>query len=556
MIKNILKKYKLSIIIALIIIVLGMTILTIISGLKSNKLKEYENNYYKIIYDRTWSLKEKKEDKISLKNKYNAQIEINIIEISDEKKYSPIEDLIDEITYNLENQNSSYKLLSKKESTLTQYDYKGYKLLYENGENQAMSAIYKKSEKIIMINYEAPNKYFDILLDSAENIIYYFDTKEDTYELSYKINAETTDYKYPESEELDKVLTNDKTYEIADNNYYVKYSIPSCFALSDIKTTYHHFNLEGIEYKNLSISTQIRKTNIYELIEKDNTQSVYRDNKAYRDNEEYTNIEESLTKLDDALGGYLYYFGYTFKGYDFGEDFDIKEVDKRRESIVLLYPLNFNHTLLFNIESSDFPITKKLIDSIKILDVKNYSSYVTSKEEDGYLVGKISTFYDTDKKQILETTVKLPNKYKEYQDYNDVSIEKKYYLNYNEDRELYDYEIRYKMYENYMDTDKIVEMVNTLFSKAYGEYHYLTQTNDTTINDKKLLTYTGGYTDSGGIMLTNKDRFNYYVNKTLLIYGLENGGYLTIEISGNDHPITEDIIKEATNFEINKIDNK
>ena len=44
-----------------------------------------------------------------------------------------------------------------------------------------MVSTYKKSDKLVTIRYEANNSYFDILLDSVENIIYNFDINEQKY---------------------------------------------------------------------------------------------------------------------------------------------------------------------------------------------------------------------------------------------------------------------------------------------------------------------------------------------------------------------------------------
>ena len=50
-----------------------------------------------------------------------------------------------------------------------------------------------------------------------------------TYDLSSKIKVDTTDISYSIDEDLDSKLSESKTYEIANNNYYVKYSIHFIF---------------------------------------------------------------------------------------------------------------------------------------------------------------------------------------------------------------------------------------------------------------------------------------------------------------------------------------
>ena len=161
MMKNIievLKKYKISVYIALSIIIVGI-IGIVLFNVFSNKdvLKDFENDNYVLKYDKSWSIKEKDDYSILLKQGSKAKIKIEIIELTDESKYSSIEDLIDEIIYNIEKQNDNYKLLSKKETTVSKYEYNGFKLLYENKDSQVMTTVYKKSDKLIMINYEADN---------------------------------------------------------------------------------------------------------------------------------------------------------------------------------------------------------------------------------------------------------------------------------------------------------------------------------------------------------------------------------------------------------------
>ena len=81
------------------------------------------------------------------------------------------QELIDELIYNIQKKNNDYKLISKKEDKLTKDEFNGYKLLYENEKEQVMVNLYKKSDKLVSIRYEANNDYFDILLDSVHNIV-------------------------------------------------------------------------------------------------------------------------------------------------------------------------------------------------------------------------------------------------------------------------------------------------------------------------------------------------------------------------------------------------
>ena len=83
----------------------------------------------------------------------------------------------------------------------------------------------------------------------------------------------------------------------------------------------------------------------------------------------------------------------------------------------------------------------------------------------------------------------------------------------------------------------------------------MTYLSEIELNNRKFIVYSGGYTQLGGIMFTNINRFYYYTNKKVLFCELDTGGYLVIEVSGNGKEVTDDILKDATNFEVNKIDN-
>ena len=222
-IKNIWKNYKLTIVTALIVLLVGFCFLVILSlSTRNSSLKKVDEEYYSFQYDRTWKLKQKKKDLIILKHKSGSKITIQISELTNESKYSSIDDLIDELSYTIQDQNKSYKLISKKEEILTNSNYDGYSLLYENDKEQVMVSTYKKSDKLVTIRYEAINTYFDILLDSVHNIINHLNIKDKKFDLKNAIKLETKNITYNKNDKFDKKISNNETYEISSNNYYVK----------------------------------------------------------------------------------------------------------------------------------------------------------------------------------------------------------------------------------------------------------------------------------------------------------------------------------------------
>lgn len=563
MIKNIievLKKYKISVYIALSIIIVGSIGLVLLNSFSSSKskIKTYENENYILKYDRSWKLKEEEKNHLALSHNKNAKLDIEIIDLKDETKYSSIEDLIEEIVYNIEKQNPNYNLISKKETTLSRYDFKGYKLLYENKSSQVMISIYKKSDKLVMINYESDNEYFDILLDSVHNIIYNFDTKEKVYDLSNKITLNTSDVTYSTNEELDKTFEKTELHEIATNNYYVKYSVPSSFEISDFDSTRNYYNYRGLDKKTITISTVIYKYNVFEYLNKENQVNVYKNFDMYQKDKDYSDFKETLTKINsNKVDTYLYKNSYNYnKAVTYDKDFNKKEYKRKDENAVLIFALNKNHIMLVEIKATGTDITQKLIDSIKIDEIKNYSSYVVNDKNNDYLVSELKRYDGYDKKKITQIKINVPKKYNGYEKYNDNIYSDRYFgLNYDEDKNIYDYEIHYSLTPTYTKIEDKVKSINSSYTKSYGEYNDLTYLSEIELNNRKFIVYSGGYTQLGGIMFTNINRFYYYTNKKVLFCELDTGGYLVIEVSGNGKEVTDDILKDATNFEVNKIDN-
>ncbi len=553
---NILEKYKISVYISLPIIIIGIMGI-ILWNLNFNKtaLKTYENDNYSLQYDQGWVLKEKGDKKITLKHGKVANLNIEIIELKDESRYSSIVDLIDEINYNIENQNPHYKLISKKETTVSKYDFNGYKLLYENNDSQVMTTIYKKSDKLVMFNYEANNDYFDILLDSVHNIIYNYDAKEKKYDLSNKITLNTNDVSYSKDKELDKAFSKNNSYELADKNYYVKYSIPSNFQLSNFDSTGGYFQLRGIDEKNIYITVNILNSNIFEYLDKENSWNIYTSYKTYKEDKDYSDFKETLTKINGKVDTYLYKNSYNYNNaITYDKDLKVKKYKRKDENAQIIYALNKNHILVINISTTGTAITKKLIDNIEIDEIKNISSYITSKKENDLLVSELKRYNGYDKEKIDKVIIKIPNKYQEFQKYNNIFAERYFGLNYDEEKIMYDYEIHYELTTTSAKIKNKVDSMNSSFSMAYGTYNYLTYSDEITLNNCKFVVYTGGYTQLGGIMFTNINRFKYYINKKVLFYELASGGYLVIEISGNGKEITENILNDATNFEIKEVD--
>ena len=546
---NILKKYKSILIPALIIILIGIIVLFIIlNSINNSSLKTVDKKSYSFKYDKSWKIKETEEDTITLKHNSNSEIEIQIINLNSEYEYFSIDELIDEILYNIENENAEYKLLSKKTDTITKYQFKGYKMLYENKDNQVMVTTFKKSDKLVIINYKAKIEYFDILLDSVHNIIYNFNLKEDTFSLKNNLKLNTTEINYSKEDSLNKILKDKETYEIASNNYYVKYTIPSNFKLNSLNSTYNNFTFENLDDKDITMNVSIMSVNIYEYLNKDNSLNVYGDYKLYKTNKDYKNFNESLSVLESNYDSYIYINSYEYtKAIKYNDNYEMEEYNRKDENIMLIYALNKNHILTIEISAKGIGITEKLINMIDIESSKNYASYISSDKEDGYILSSLKRFEDYKKENVETINIKIPDKYIEFDKGDNIYKYRYYGLNYDYDMEMYDYEINYTLTSS--NVEQQVKNINNTFSTTYGDYNYLTYSSDLTLNGKKFKVYSGGYTNLGGILFTNTNRIRYYINKKVLFYELSNEGYLIIEVSGNGKEISDEILNEVTNFE-------
>ncbi|MBE6153841.1 MAG: hypothetical protein E7166_06435 [Firmicutes bacterium] len=545
------RKYKLAIVIGLSIIVVGLIGIILFLTLGNNSsIKEYKNNNYIVKYDNSWKINSKEDNLIILEHERGSKLSIEIIELQEEYKFSNMEDMLDELLYDIETQNKDFKLLYKEKDSITKNKYEGYRMLYENADSQAMVVVAKKSDKLIMFTYEAKNNYFDILLDSVQNIIYDFDTVEEKFDLTHNLNIETKEISYGEDETVVSLLKNTTQQEIATNNYHVKYSIPSNFKVSMLNSQIGSFNFEGLEEGKMSITVNLYNRNIYEYLDKEKSLNVYSEYKYYKTDEEYSKYTESIDKFDSDFESYIYKCSYYYdKAIEYGENFEINYTSELKDNIILIYALDRNHILLIKIESSKVAIPKKLIDMIKIDSSNNYSSFSDSTKENGMIKSVLKRHVGYEDK-LEEITIKLPEKYKEIDKNLNVYEKRNYSLDYNDELEIYNYDVEYSLTSEYLKLESQVSNISSSFPRAYGDYKELTYSGEQNINGKNFVVYDGGYTDISGIMFTSTNRVRYYVNVKVLFYKLENGGYLTIELEGNGNQISNELLNEITNFEI------
>lgn len=125
-----LNKYKIYLMIIIIIILISCLSFCMVKNNK--KLLSYKSNNYSLKYDNNWKIKEQKSNYIILKHNHSKSLlKFEIIKLDNEYKYDDIDNLINEVLYDINEQNKDYKLIAKQTGLFTKYEYKGYKLLYE-----------------------------------------------------------------------------------------------------------------------------------------------------------------------------------------------------------------------------------------------------------------------------------------------------------------------------------------------------------------------------------------------------------------------------------------
>lgn len=532
------KQYKVLMISVVIVVFLGLVCFMIINMFFKNGsiVKDVNKKNYSFQYNKSWNVVKLGDSDVILKHNNDGKIIIQLSDIINKYDYLTIDEIIDETLYSIEKQNSDYKLLYKDNVTLTKDKYRGYKLLFENKNNQLMVVLFKKDNKLIMVSYEANNNYFDILLDSVNSIIYSLDIKNEEFSLKNSLKVKTSKIKFLSNDKFDKIFNKQKSYEIAKNNYLVKYRIPSNFIQGEINSSYGYFNLE-YDNGSIDIMVDVLNENIYEYIDENSKNGLYKNYDSYKDNKKYSNFKQNLEYIDRKNNSYIYKNSYNYK----------KDSTEYYENVELMYTLENNHMLRVSIKSKCLPITKKMIDMIKIDSFKNYSSYIKIEKNNNFLIGRLKRFSDYHKNKVDLITINVSDNYEEYDMNKNIYLDRYYRYGFNDKLNVYDYDVHYKL--TTLSSDTVVNNINSMLGNLeYDDLKILTYSGDLTLNEKKFIVYDSSYTDISDIMFSKSDRKRYYVNKKVLFYNIPSGGCLYIEINGNGKEITDNVLNELVNF--------
>ena len=533
------KKITLSIFVTLILIIVGFSIFLIFRYIsKKNPIIELNTNNYSIQYDNTWKIVKKEDLEINLLHKKSkSELNIKINELNDEDQYKTVNEIFDSLLYNIQAQNPDYKLIYNEESKITNKNMDGYKILFEADDRQATIYMYKQGDKVVIFTYEATYDYFDILLDSVNNIIYNFNLKETQFDVKTSINLETSEINYTEQSNVSNLLENTVNEKIASSNYLVEYSIPDNFKSTDYDTRYGYYDFKNApEGSKVNLSTCILKRSLYEYLDKEDTLNIYDD---YNLNS-YNEAKEELNKYGDKPLSYIYKNSYLSN-------------NKITENIQIVYELNQNHIFIVKISSEGVGIPEELVKMVKVNNFKNIASNINIEKDNGFLIGKLKQYTDYTCKQTEEITLKLPESYQEIDKDTNLYEERHYVSDYYEEVQIPKYEVYYQTIKFNIENE--LELLDKEINKDLGTYKDFTQTQDIMLNNRKFKVYERGYTKLSTNTDSSGKKYEYYTNEKVMFYELQNDRYLVIIINGNgkENKITDELINQLTNFDVNII---
>ena len=309
----------------------------------------------------------------------------------------------------------------------------------------------------------------------------------------------------------------------------VQYSIPSNFEMQDYDSKYGNYKVKGIQLR-----INILNCNLYEYLDENNSPNVY-DNYSLNN---YLKERAEIKLISSEPLGYVYKNSYLIK-------------NQIKENIVIMYALNNNHIFIAKISSDGVGIPEELINMIKITKSENIASNITVEKNKGKLIGKLKRFADGTREKTEEITLKLPENYQEIDNGNNMFEERNYAINYDEEKEKYQFEVQYKTIAFGIESE--LDSLDRTIYKGYGKYKDFEQINDITINNKIFKAYKRGYTRQSYAKDEKGNRYKYYTNETVLFYEIQENSYLVIMIKANESEISNELIEQLTNFDINVI---
>lgn len=516
------KRYTILFTIFFGIIAVILLVCLIIMPDERNSFVEVSNNNYAINYDGTWNLKEQQQNYVLLSHDGNT-LEFLISQLTQEQKELKMEYLIQDIIQVIKKEHPEYQLITGNDKLVTKEKYQGYTLLYENGDSQTMITIARKSDQLLLINYTATDESFDVLLDSAENVIYQFKLLDKKITMNNnlsdisisKIKFDNTTYQYKETKE----------YEIASNHYQVKYLLPELFQITNFSTINPIYRYIGDDYNTIQVTTQVQNMNLYEVLTEEEYGTIPYIKKELEKNEKVSNIKIENDKTDY---GYIYQITYQYQ---------LLDTTQERQQVYMFYALDPLKTFVIQIESDKMAISNQLLQDIKVTSIKKYSSNIEKVMSNGYLKGTMRTFLLGNYNSYYNVKYQVKQSYTEL-DYNQ-NMEDTRYFGYNYQPELEDYAYIIQLHiTNTGNVSSEIEAIKNTYS--FYKNVKIVRGKNYTLNGRAYAYLTVTYT------INNQLKQNSY-----LICNLGDKGTYSIRVS-SDNKIPFQMLSDFTMFSLEK----
>ena len=280
-------------------------------------------------------------------------------------------------------------------------------------------------------------------------------------------------------------------------NYTVTYKIPSIFIINELNTTNSHYTYRYNNSK-IELKSNIKNINIYEYLNTDNSKNTIYYN--YRYLKDRKNYKEYLSNKDNT---YIYKNSY-----------------ENNENAEMIYPLDKNHIFIVTISTMNATIPIELVNNIKLINYKEYSSNINKIIKNNKLVSYLKIL-SADKEKVNQIKIVLPTTYKEIDKGNNM-----YRIRYFKNKTI---NLKYDIINNVDSSIKNIKSNYNVYSK-YGKT-YLNKKS----KYKDYILYEGSYTTKNNKIYTN------------ILYRQIDKLYIKIEIENIDR-INNNLLEEVTNI--------
>lgn len=517
--------------IALILLVIAaMIIFRLIDSSQGYRI--VKNDTYSTKYDRNWNLKVNSDTQLGFEHSSGGTLDIFVNQLGESNTFDSIDELANKAFYEIESKNKNLLKVSSKNNTATKLNLKSIQNIYTFENNDSVITVFKYEDKIVIVNYTAPKNVSDILLSSESDIMNNFEliTKVAS---SDKVDDITTTGINFKSDKVD--YSKAVEYEIFNEKYNVKYSIPEQFTTRAYDTTTGYYASKDTKNP-ITIATKVIYGNLYEYITRDNysIKSTIDGIKksSYNKDVKIENRKESKNGLD----GYVYKISYKTT---------VLTTTTSHQTVTMAYSLDNIKTFVIEINSSNYDIPENMINKIAINSRLKYgSNIVRDVDGDGMITGKLRTMLAGNSPGYNEISYSFPQKYTEI-DYKQNQYVSRYFgLGYDESSDKYKYNIMISI-DKSGSIDKLLKLYTSSRSSEFSTEFALQKQPDFTINSKAFHQYS-----TKNVKKSN----NETIYDKLAVTELENGEFYTVQIHSDNASINEEIIKDFTLFEfkINK----